>query len=79
MLDNHDAIVYVLNVDIEAENNRHTIRGDTQSEVWLKGRRSQINNILTNMNLMDALEPRNNNTIEQQILITEEIYGKIIQ
>ena len=79
LLDNHEAVVYVLNVDIEAENNRHEARGDTQSEVWLKGRRSQINNILTNMNLMGALEPRNNNTIEQQIQITEEIYGKIIQ
>ena len=78
LLHNHEAIVYVLNVDIEAERNRHVMRGDTQSEVWLKGRRSQINNILTNMNLMGALQIRNNNTIEQQIQITDEIYAKII-
>ena len=79
LLDNHEALVYVLNVDVEAERNRHETRGDTQSEVWLQGRRSQINNIMTNMNLMGALQVRDNNTIEQQIQITEEIYGKIIR
>ena len=74
----HESIVYVLTVDLQEELNRHTERGDTQTEVWLKGRRTQINNILTNMNLMGELSICENNSIEDSIRIEEEIYDKII-
>ena len=79
LMQNHEALVYVLTVDISEEHNRHTERGDTQSEVWLKGRRTQINNILTNMNLLGQLNIRDNNSIETSMRIEEEIHAKIIR
>jgi len=78
LIDNHEARVYVLTVELSEEHNRHAERGDTQSEVWLKGRRSQINNILTNMNLLGQLQIRDNNSIETSMKIEEEIYDRII-
>lgn len=58
LLDEHDAIVYILKIQPEEEKRRHIERNDTQSEKWLKGRHSQINNLFTNFNLMGRLEVR---------------------
>ena len=74
LLDNYDAKVYVLTVGEDEERRRHIERGDTQSEVWLKGRRSQINNILTNMDLFGKIEVIKNNSIDDQTKLVNEIY-----
>lgn len=64
LLDNYDAKIIVLTVSPEEEKKRHIKRKDTQSEKWLKSRRTQINNIMTNFSLLGKLEVRSNNSIE---------------
>ena len=84
IVENYDTKVFVLTVDSDEEKRRHVERNDTQSEVWLSGRRSQISNILTNFNLMGKIEVRQNNSFEssQKIkgeimeIINGEIHGK---
>ena len=68
-----DAKVFVLEVTREVENQRHIDRGDTQKEVWLKGRRTQIGNILTNMFILDKIQLRSNNSEEDARNIKQEI------
>ena len=58
LLDNHNAKCYLLTVDEEEEKRRHKSRGDTQNEKWLQGRRTQMNNLQKNFNLMGRLEIR---------------------
>ena len=86
IVENHDTKVFVLTVDSDEEKRRHVERNDTQSEVWLSGRRSQISNILTNFNLMGKIEVRQNNSFESsqkirgeimEILNGEQIHGKV--
>ena len=55
------------------ENKRHKQRQDEQNETWLKGRRSQISNILTNLSLMGKIEVRLNNTERQGNSLKEEV------
>ena len=73
IVENYDTKVFVLTVDSDEEKRRHVERNDTQSEVWLSGRRSQISNILTNFNLMGKIEVRQNNSFESSQKIKEEI------
>ena len=68
-----DAKIFVLTVSSLEEQRRHIERQDTQSEKWLKGRRSQINNILTNMFLMDKIQVRNNENKKDMMKIEEEL------
>ena len=68
-----DAKIFVLEVSREVENQRHIDRGDTQKEVWLKGRRTQIGNILTNMFILDKIQLRSNNFEEDAKNIKQEI------
>ncbi len=79
MSDNHEAEVYILTVDLETEKERHKLRGDTQSEVWLQGRRTQIDNIRKNFNLMDRLIIHENYDIQQSMKLEDYIYGKIVR
>ena len=79
LLDNHEAEVYILTVDLETEKERHKLRGDTQSEVWLQGRRTQIDNIRKNFNLMDRLIIHENYDIQQSMKLEDYIYGKIVR
>ena len=65
--------MFVLEVTREVENQRHIDRGDTQKEVWLKGRRTQIGNILTNMFILDKIQLRSNNSEEDAKNIKQEI------
>ena len=66
--------IYVLRVSKEEEKRRHIDRNDTQTEVWLKGRRTQINNIMTNMFIMNSIESRyNNSTLDSENLKQEII------
>jgi len=77
VLDNHDAKVYILTVDLEEENRRHEERGDNQNKTWLQGRRSVISNILTNFFLMSRIEVRSNQTLEDSENIKQEILSII--
>ena len=78
VLDTHESEVYILTVNSDEEKRRHEERQDTQTEKWLEGRRSQINNIQKNFNLMGRLNVIDNKDIETSLRITDEIYGKII-
>ena len=75
----HETLVYILTVSPEEEKRRHIEREDTQTEKWLQGRRSQINNIQTNFNLMEDLNVINNDDRIKSLAIVDEIYGKIIR
>jgi len=73
LVETHDAKVFVLTVDADEEKRRHIERNDTQSETWLSRKRSQISNILTNFELMDKLEVRTNNSMQESECIQKEI------
>ena len=73
VLDNHEAICYILTVSAEEEKRRHLERQDTQTEKWLRGRRSQISNIQTNFALMGRIEIRQNETMEDSENLKSEI------
>ena len=73
-----DAKIFVLEVSREVENQRHIDRGDTQKEVWLKGRRTQIGNILTNMFILDRISVRPNNFKETGELLKKEIMELLV-
>ena len=78
VVDNHEAVVYILTVDLQEERRRHIERNDSQNDSWLQGRRSQIDNIQKNFNLMGHINVVSNNDIETSLNIQDEIYGKII-
>ena len=69
----NDSKIYVLTVSREEEKKRHIDRGDTQKEVWLKGRRSQIGNIMTNIFTMNLIEQRTNDDEISAKLLKQEI------
>jgi len=73
LMSEYDAKIYVLIVNRAEEIKRHILRKDTQTEKWLKGRRSQISNILTNMFLMDRIQVRNNENKNDMIMIQKEL------
>ena len=73
-----DAVVSILTVDLQEERRRHIERNDSQNDTWLQGRRSQIDNIQKNFNLMGHINVVANNDIETSLNIQDEIYGKII-
>jgi len=75
LVETHDAKVFVLTVNKDEELRRHKERQDTQSEKWLSGRRSQISNILTNFTLLNELEVRTNNSMEESKQLKNEIEG----
>ena len=74
----YDAKIFVLTVSSLEEQRRHVKRQDTQSEKWLKGRRSQISNILTNMFLMDKIQVRNNENKNDMMKIEEELLKGVL-
>ena len=65
--------VFVLTVSDTEEKRRHLERQDTQTDRWLKGRRTQIQNILTDIVLMGSIEVRSNETMEDSDNLKEEI------
>jgi len=78
LLSEHDAKVYILKVSPEVESERHTIRGDEQSEKWLQTRRSLISNLQTNFLLMGELEIRQTDTWDSIRELKNEIKGNLI-
>ena len=69
----YNANVFVLVISDDEEKRRHIKREDTQTEKWLRGRRSQISNILTNFMLMDDINVRRNETENDSENIKKEI------
>ena len=77
LLANYDAKVFILMVSEQEINRRHMARQDTQSEKWLKGRNTQISNILTNLVLMNEIQIRNNENEKDEQIIRKEIKSYI--
>ena len=73
LMSEYDVKVFVLTISSLEEQRRHVKRQDSQTEKWLKGRRSQISNILTNMFLMDKIQVRNNENKNDMIMIQKEL------
>ena len=73
LVSEYAAKVFVLTISSLEEQRRHVERQDSQTEKWLKGRRSQISNILTNMFLMDKIQIRNNENKNDMALIQKEL------
>lgn len=71
LVNNYDARIYILEVSLKTERQRHMNRGDDQSEKWLKTRRSLISNLKSNFLLMDSLNIRNTerNDVKSEILL----------
>lgn len=54
---------------------RYSIRGSNQSETFLKGRKTKIDNILMNFDYMDYIELFENNTYDDQKIIVQRLEG----
>lgn len=78
LLSEHDAKVYILKVSPEVESERHTIRGDEQSEKWLQTRRTLISNLQSNFLLMGELEIRQTDTWDSIRELKNEIKENLI-
>ena len=61
--------IFMLTVNPELIEQRHTDRGDTQTEVWKKSRKTKLANILNNNQGIKLLP--NNNETEQENNIQE--------
>lgn len=68
-----DLKIIVLQVPEKVLLERYKERGSEQSDQFLQGRKTKLNNIGTNMSLMDIIEYRDNSTLEQQQKILTEI------
>jgi hypothetical protein len=75
LVSGYDARVFVLQVSPEELKRRHIYREDSQTEKWLKGRNTQIQNILTNLVLMGQLQVRTNETDQDTQDLVREING----
>jgi hypothetical protein len=74
MSEKTDVKIFLLRLaNVNEETRRHELRGDDQSETWLKGRRTLINNVLKNMNFMGRIDIRFNPSMEQSRIIEEDI------
>ena len=65
--------IYVLTASKETLNDRHTSRGDNQSETFLKGKETKIKNILNRFPDIKVRVNENNDTLLNEIL--ESING----
>lgn len=65
--------IMVLTADESLLKERYSDRGSDQSETFLKGRKSKISNIQTNMDFMFITDVYVNNTLEDQETILSDI------
>ena len=70
-----DVELHILFIQATPENLefRHKDRGDEQSEVFLKGRKTKYSNILGNFDLSDNIEMFNNNNLSEQGIIIDRV------
>lgn len=61
--------ILYLKTSEEILSQRYLDRGSNQSEVFLKGRETKYNNILTNFSLMTYISTYENSSLEQQAII----------
>lgn len=54
-VENYDTKIFILTADKELLSKRYEQRGSNQDPVWLKGRESKVNNVRTNLMLMDNI------------------------
>lgn len=72
-LPNTELKIFILSTSEEILNERYKERGSNQNETFLKGRATKIDNISTNMCLMNNIEEFSNSNKEEQELILENI------
>jgi broad-specificity NMP kinase len=65
--------IIVLTADEKLLTERYSDRGSDQSETFLKGRKSKISNIQTNMDFLFIIESYSNNTLDDQKIILDKI------
>lgn len=65
--------IIVLTADEKLLTERYSDRGSDQSETFLKGRKSKISNIQTNMDFLFITETYSNNTLDDQKIILDQI------
>lgn len=65
--------IIIITVPQEVLESRYKERGSEQSETFLKGRRTKINNIRGNFDYMDYIEVFDNRNLEDQTKILESI------
>lgn len=76
-VDNHDTAIYYLRTKQETRNQRYADRGSNQDGVWLAGRETKVQNILTNFNLMPYIKRFDNDTLDDQKKIIQAILDDI--
>lgn len=69
----YDLRIIVLKTSKEERQRRYKERGSNQNETWLAGRESKVNNIASNLTLMDKIEILNHDTKEDTEKITNHI------
>ena len=68
-----DLMVLVLKASDDILNERHIDRNDDQSDSFKQSRRTKVNNIMTNLDLMNHLVVKSNNTKEEM----GEVFGLV--
>ena len=68
-----DVKIIVLTVPDATLSQRYEERGSSQSETFLKGRKTKINNIRSNFDYMDYIEVFENKNLEEQSKVIESI------
>jgi len=72
-LPNVDLQVIYLKVHQALLEQRYSDRGSDQSDVFLKGRETKYNNILSNFGLMEYITEFNNETLDEQAIILNHL------
>lgn len=79
IVDKYDAIIYYIRASEEIKKARYKERGSNQSDIWLQGRVTKLNNIVSMFNMVNGnlhnLKKFDNNNLEDQ----EKIYQSLIQ
>jgi hypothetical protein len=73
----HDMSIIYMKADPSTLDERHVSRADNQDEKFLKSRRTKINNILSNFDIMPYIEEFNNNDSEDQLVLINHILEKL--
>ena len=70
---NYPTKIYLLSINSEQEKIRQNLRGNLQNKSWIQGRKTQMNNLQTNFELMEHLNVRTNNSKVESKNIKKEI------
>ena len=70
---NYPTKVFLLTISSEQEKIRQNLRGNLQNKSWIQGRKTQMNNLQTNFELMEHLNVRTNNSKVESKNIKKEI------